>query len=85
MIGGQSGVLTHLDRFAPRPGMVPQEQLRRGLSLANRVLCGVGGHTRVLHFEPARLSLRCLTCGAETPGWTIEVHPGSRRPPGRRE
>jgi hypothetical protein len=26
-------------------------------------------------FGPGRLSLQCLRCGAETPGWTLELDP----------
>jgi len=36
-----------------------------------RAQCGLGGHSMVLHFEPDKMSLRCLSCGEETPGWTI--------------
>jgi hypothetical protein len=41
---------------------------------AGRVCCWLRGHEMVRCFEPARLSLRCLHCGAETPGWTLAVH-----------
>lgn len=30
-----------------------------------------GGHHLVRHAEPTRLSLRCLSCPHETPGWVI--------------
>jgi hypothetical protein len=43
-------------------------------------ICGLRGHDMVLHFEPERLSLQCLACGARTQGWTIEVNPVYRRP-----
>ena len=48
------------------------------------VLCGLRGHDMVLHFEPQRLSLRCLGCGVHTQGWTIDVKPifRNRRPQG---
>jgi hypothetical protein len=36
-----------------------------------RVRCGIGGHTMMLQFEPHRLSMRCHSCGEETPGWAI--------------
>lgn len=39
------------------------------------VWCGLSGHDMVLHFEPERLSLRCLGCGLRTQGWTIDVKP----------
>jgi hypothetical protein len=48
-------------------------QLREGV-------CGLRGHDMVLHFEPERLSLQCLACGARTQGWAIDVNPVYRRP-----
>ena len=46
---------------------------------ARRTLCALRGHERVLHFESNRLSLRCLACGAETPGWQLDARPDLRR------
>jgi hypothetical protein len=37
-----------------------------------QMMCGLHGHDAVLHFERNRVSLQCLTCGLESPGWTIE-------------
>jgi hypothetical protein len=37
-----------------------------------RMICGLRGHEAVLHFEPHRLSLRCLSCGHQTTGWSLE-------------
>ena len=37
-----------------------------------RARCGVMGHMMVRHFEPHRMSLECLRCGEETPGWTFD-------------
>jgi hypothetical protein len=33
--------------------------------------CGLGGHTMAMRFEKTRVSLQCLSCGHNTPGWTI--------------
>jgi hypothetical protein len=52
--------------------------VRRVVSRGRQALCGLRGHEMVRHFEPARLSLRCVACGAETPGWTIDVRPAFR-------
>lgn len=30
-------------------------------------------------FEPDRLCLECARCGAQTPGWRIDVNPAFRR------
>ena len=34
--------------------------------------CGLGGHDMVLRFEPGRMSLECVSCGHNTPGWTLQ-------------
>jgi hypothetical protein len=48
--------------------------------------CGLHGHDTLLHFEQERISLRCASCGHETPGWelnevppTITIHSDPRR------
>ena len=35
--------------------------------------CGLGGHTMAFRFEKTRMSLQCLSCGHNTPGWTIHA------------
>ena len=37
-----------------------------------QMVCGLGGHAMMLHFESNRLSLHCANCGRTTPGWAIE-------------
>jgi hypothetical protein len=49
--------------------------MRTAARHARETLCFLGGHDMVLHFEPARLSLKCLSCGAETRGWDLDVRP----------
>jgi hypothetical protein len=44
--------------------------------------CGLGGHAMILRFEPGRLSLQCMNCGHNTPGWTVRG--GERREPSPR-
>jgi hypothetical protein len=39
--------------------------------------CGLTGHEMIRRFEPQRVSLQCLSCGHESPGWTL--HDGHRR------
>jgi hypothetical protein len=53
---------------------------RLATSYVRQVVCGLRGHEMVLHFEPDRLSLQCLACGARTQGWTIDVNPAYRLP-----
>ena len=33
--------------------------------------CGLGGHTMAMRFEKTRVSLQCMNCGHNTPGWTV--------------
>ena len=35
-------------------------------------LCGLGGHEFLLNAEPGKMSLRCMSCPYETPGWAIK-------------
>ena len=38
-------------------------------------LCGLHGHDTMLRFEQERMSLRCVSCGHETPGWALDEVP----------
>jgi hypothetical protein len=38
-------------------------------------LCAIRGHELFMRFEPRRLSLRCESCGYESPGWEIGRQP----------
>jgi hypothetical protein len=40
-----------------------------------QAFCGLRGHDTLLHFEDERLSLRCVSCGHETPGWELNEVP----------
>jgi hypothetical protein len=77
-----------------RPGVLPSGDDRpmamRVAALAQflvssgrQVFCALRGHEMMLHFESDRLSLRCLACGAETPGWRLDVNPALRIHPRR--
>ena len=35
--------------------------------------CGLGGHSMAMKFEKTRVSLECMSCGHNTPGWTIQA------------
>lgn len=41
-----------------------------------RLICALRGHEDYLHFEKNRVYLQCVSCGHESPGWTIDA----RRP-----
>ena len=67
--------------------MASQEGLRTGDRSASggwldafsqrlsQVFCGFRGHDALLHFEDERMSLRCVSCGHETPGWELNEVP----------
>ena len=64
------------------PGTSHDSRVRRGvgflLASARRALCALDGHDMIVQFEPTRLSMRCSVCGAETPGWRLDVSPKFR-------
>lgn len=35
-------------------------------------ICGLQGHDTLRHFDKGRISLQCVTCGYETPGWDLK-------------
>lgn len=47
----------------------------RALDRMRQVTCGLHGHDALLHFETGRLSMRCTSCGYETPGWDLKAPP----------
>ena len=39
------------------------------------LLCGFHGHDKLLQFEQDRMFLRCVSCGHQSPGWTLDETP----------
>lgn len=37
-----------------------------------QLVCGLHGHDNLMEFGRGRLSLKCVSCGHETPGWDIK-------------
>jgi hypothetical protein len=37
----------------------------------SQFVCGLHGHSILLHFEPNKLSLQCGLCGYESSGWEV--------------
>ena len=48
------------------------EWARRVIACVRQGLCAMRGHEPLLHVEPRRLSLRCIECGWQSPGWLID-------------
>jgi hypothetical protein len=40
-------------------------------------ICGVHGHEALLHFDRRHVSLVCLNCGYESPGWDMPGAPAA--------
>ncbi|MBS1816621.1 MAG: hypothetical protein JSU08_01700 [Acidobacteria bacterium] len=44
-------------------------------------VCGLHGHDSLLEFGRGRLSLKCVSCGHETPGWDLKTRPAHEQQP----
>jgi len=57
---------------------VANEAQVEGFSMIDRVrqvFCGLHGHDNLLQFEQDRMFLKCVSCGHETPGWSLNEAP----------
>ncbi len=57
-------------------GITQSGIVERALLALRQFMCGLHGHDALLHFEQERLSLRCVSCGYETPGWDLAAREG---------
>jgi hypothetical protein len=54
------------------------EAQEEGFGIMDRVrqmFCGLHGHDNLLQFEQDRMFLKCVSCGRETPGWSLDEAP----------
>ena len=47
----------------------------RVIEWLRQTYCSMHGHDTMLHFQQERMSLRCVSCGHETPGWSLDEAP----------
>jgi hypothetical protein len=47
----------------------------RLLDWFHQTVCGFHGHDALLQFGEERMFLRCVSCGHESPGWTLDETP----------
>ena len=40
-----------------------------------QMFCGLHGHDNLLQFEQERMFLKCVSCGHQTPGWSLTEAP----------
>ena len=45
------------------------ERIARVGTLMRQALCGMNGHEKYLHVDGPRVTLRCVSCHHESPGW----------------
>ncbi len=45
------------------------DQVARAGTWLRQAMCGLHGHDRYLHVEGARVTLRCVGCQHDSPGW----------------
>jgi hypothetical protein len=48
-----------------------RRRLYQTLTWLRETMCGLRGHSLLLHFESHRVCLECSTCGHQTPGWHV--------------
>jgi len=51
----------------------------RVVTRLNQTICGLSGHDRLVHVEGTRVTMRCTTCGHDTPGWEVSGRGPRRR------
>jgi hypothetical protein len=47
----------------------------RVLDWVRQLVCGFHGHDALLQFGEDRMFLRCVSCGHQSPGWTLDETP----------
>jgi len=47
----------------------------RILERLRQLICGLHGHDTLPHFAKDRMSLQCVSCGHQTPGWELNEVP----------
>ena len=61
---------------SPETGQVEGEGWgERVLDRIREAFCGLYGHDSMLQFQQDRLSMKCVSCGHESPGWSLTEKP----------
>jgi hypothetical protein len=63
--------LKGLDFFRAPRRIAHVSGLAAGRARLRHAFCSLFGSKMLLHLEYERVSLRCVNCGYETPGWTL--------------
>ena len=57
------------------PNLEPDGVMSRAAMQVRQFMCGLQGHDTLMHFERGRMSLQCMSCGYQTPGWDVRKTP----------
>jgi hypothetical protein len=75
-------VMKYPHAIAPQEGLRTTADDARAEGFSARVMivlrqmfCALHGHDMLLHLEQERMSLRCVSCLHETPGWELNEAP----------
>lgn len=58
-----------ITRYGARDSSSLSHALQATGRVVRQTLCGLNGHDRYFHTEPGRVTLRCVSCGHDSPGW----------------
>jgi len=75
MVTNYPHVITAQERLRASASGAPDTPFARVMGLLRQTFCGLRGHDTLLHFEDDRMSLQCVSCGHETPGWELNEAP----------
>jgi hypothetical protein len=66
-------------KFLPRAFAAISRYVGQISRHVGQLVCGMHGHSILMHFEPNKLSLQCALCGYESSGWEVGRPMISRR------
>jgi hypothetical protein len=69
--------LTATDSLAP--DTAERTAIARAVTRLNQTLCGLTGHDALRQVSGTRVTMRCMSCGHETPGWEVSGRGPRRR------
>lgn len=60
-------------------GTTDRSVVARAVTRLNQTMCGLTGHDALRHLSGTRVTMRCMSCGHETPGWEVSGRGPRRR------
>jgi hypothetical protein len=78
MVSKYPYAVTSSEEFEPIGEASQQSEAKFGgriLGFVRQMFCRLHGHDSMLHFEQDRMSLKCVSCGYESPGWELNETP----------